>query len=133
MEVFLRSDKACESKIRKRGQHGSYSYVHSIRIRGNDNYKHELKKPITARDFNILSEQKDEKKRPLVKIRKSFIYIQQLYVIDSVELANKKTIHLLRFDTQAKDEKEIHIPPFLKVMKEVSDEKEYSSYALANK
>jgi hypothetical protein len=133
VEVFLRSEEGCESKIRKRGQHGSYTYVHSLRIRGNDNYKHELKKPITARDFNILYQQKNENKRPLTKIRKCFIYIQQLYVIDSVELPNKKTIHLLRFDTQAKDEKEVHIPPFLKVLKEVSDDREYSSFMMAEK
>ena len=133
VEVFLRSEEGCESKIRKRGQHGSYTYIHSLRIRGNDNYKHELKKPITARDFNILYQQRNEQRRPLVKIRKCFIYIQQLYVIDSVQLANNKMAHLLRFDTQAKDEKEVHIPPFLKVLKEVSDEREFSSFVMAEK
>ena len=132
--MFLRSgEEGCESKIRKRGQNGSYTYIHSLRIRGDDNHKHELKKPITARDFNILCEQRDEKRRPLNKVRKCFIYIQQLYVIDSVEITNKKRVSLLRFDTQAKDEKEVHMPPFLNVIKEVSDDKEYSSYVMASK
>ena len=131
VEVFLHSEDGCESKIRKRGQHGSYTYVHSLRIRGDDNFKHELKKPITARDFNILWQQKDDTKRPLNKSRKCFIYIQQLYVIDSIEDQNKKKIHLLRFDTQAKDANDVYIPPFLKVLKEVSDEKEFSSFFLS--
>lgn len=131
MEVFLRSVDGCENKIRKRGQHGNFSYTHSLRIRREDNNKHELKKPITARDFNILYEQRDETRRPLNKFRKCFIYFQQLFVIDSLEMPNKKTIHLLRFDTQAKDDKDLMMPPFLKIIKEVSEDNNYSSFIIS--
>lgn len=47
-------------------------------------------------------------------------------------MTNKKTLHLLRFDTQAKDDKGVIMPPFLKIIKEVSEDNHFSSYIIAN-
>ena len=45
--------------------------------------------------------------------------IFRLYVIDSIKHKNNSVIEILRFDTQAKDEKFV-IPPFCKILKEVT-------------
>lgn len=49
----------------------------SITEKKEDGYKLETKKILTARDFNIMISQKDEKRTPLEKERKSFIWNQQ--------------------------------------------------------
>ena len=98
-----------------------------------DGYKLETKKILTAREFNIMLSQKDEKRSPLEKERKSFIWNHQyinkqffflnevfrLYVIDSIKLKNNEVVEILRFDTQAKDEIFV-IPPFCRIIKEVT-------------
>ncbi len=74
-EVFLTSEENYENKIRKRGQHEVFTYMHSLRIKNkNSNEKHDIKKAITARDYNILYEQRDMNKKPLLKERKCFIW-----------------------------------------------------------
>jgi len=76
-ELFLPSKDDVEIKIRKRGQNGTYTYMSSISERKNDGYLLETKKILTAREFNIMISQKDEKRMPLEKERKSFIWNQQ--------------------------------------------------------
>ncbi len=74
----MKSEPGALSKIRKRGQRGTYTYIHSVRYRGEKlAEKVEVKKPIGARDYMILFEQRDESKNPVFKDRKCFIWEKQ--------------------------------------------------------
>ncbi len=74
-EVFLKSEENYENKIRKRGQHGVFTYTHALRIYNkNTHEKQDIKKQITARDYNILFEQRDLSKKILKKQRKCFFW-----------------------------------------------------------
>lgn len=90
--------------------------MHSLRYISKENERNELKKPITARDYMLLLEQRDESKKTLLKKRLCFIWEKQYYILDVVL---EKDIHLLRFDTQTHDEK-VRIPDFLEVEAEVT-------------
>ena len=77
-EIFLRkNDDNVERKIRKRGKHHAFTYLHSILIKNKQGYHHEVKKILSAREFNILLSQKDENLKSLEKERKSFIWNHQ--------------------------------------------------------
>ncbi len=43
-----------------------------------DGHRNETKKILSARDYNILLSQKDDNYKPLEKVRKCFIWRQQL-------------------------------------------------------
>ena len=62
-EIFLKSAEGIQSKLRKRGQGESFSFMHSLRNTTNENERNEIKKPITGRDFMVLLLQKMRKKR----------------------------------------------------------------------
>ena len=76
-EIFLKSAEGIQSKLRKRGQGETFSYMHSLRNTLKDNERNEIRKPITARDFMFLSEQRDENKKILQKKRLCFIWEKQ--------------------------------------------------------
>lgn len=120
-EIFLKSAEDVQSKLRKRGQGETFSYMHSLRYVGKDGERNELKKPITARDYMLLLEQRDDSKKVLSKKRLCFIWEKQYYIIDIIS-ENNKEVHLLRFDTQTIDEK-VKIPDFLDVVNEVTGKK----------
>lgn len=115
-EVFLKSAEGVQSKLRKRGQGETFSYMHSLRYISKENERNELKKPITARDYMLLLEQRDESKKTLQKKRLCFIWEKHYYILDVVL---QKDLHLLRFDTQTHDEN-VTIPDFLEVEEEVT-------------
>lgn len=54
--------------------------MHSVRNTSNDDERNEIRKPITARDYLALIEQKDENKKVLLKKRICFIWEKQ-YII----------------------------------------------------
>jgi len=72
----LKSPVGIQSKLRKRGQGATFSYMHSYRNTIHEE-THEIKKPITARDYNALLEQKDESKKVLHKKRSCLIWEKQ--------------------------------------------------------
>lgn len=76
-EIFLPSSSNVETKIRKRGQNGTFTYVSTVTEKRNDGSRLETKKILTAREYNIMVSQKDGKRAPLEKDRKSFIWNQQ--------------------------------------------------------
>jgi hypothetical protein len=78
IEVFLPSSSNVETKIRKRGQNGTFTYMSTVTEKKGDGSRLETKKILTAREFSIMISQKDEKRAPLEKDRKSFIWNQQL-------------------------------------------------------
>ena len=56
------------------------------------------------------------------------ISLYRYYIIDIIHL--EKELHLLRFDTQTKEE-ESKIPDFLQIVAEVTDDKDFSSFNIA--
>ena len=67
--------------------------------------------------------------RQLKKVRQCFIYEQQYFMVDTFCNVDGSP-SLLRIETTLQ-EKEIKIPPFVKVLKEVTSDIKYSSRAMA--
>jgi len=97
--------------LRRSGKEDTYIYTHEIRFIKN-NERIVKKRQITPREFISLQESQGcSPIVPLQKIRISFIYLRQYFMIEQfLNVENKPS--LLRIET-TKGEKEIRIPPFL--------------------
>ena len=131
-EVYLlKPNKECiECKIRSRGKEDSFTYIQETRsiINGEEII---MKRQITAREYIQLLDQKDGSMKQIDKKRHCFIFKNQNFVVDVFsDIEGRPTI--LRIETHEKSD-EVEIPPFVKVLREVTDDKEYATYEMAQK
>lgn len=57
-------------------------------------------------------------------------FFNRVFILDVVKISETKNINILRIDTQERDQS-FQIPNFIKVVKEVTGDSDYSNYGLA--
>ena len=88
------------------------------------------KRQITAREYiELLEQQRDPQVRQINKFRQCFIFDSQYFQVDTFINVDGQP-SLLRIDTTL-EQNEINIPPFVKVIREVTDEDEYATFRMA--
>jgi len=139
-DTFLRShDPKLERKLRKRGLKDSFIYIYSttqynkprdeMTDKDFENDGVECKRQITAREYILLFEEKDPKRKTLEKVRQSFVYEGELFCIDTF-LDGKNSFSLLNIEA-TKDLAGIKMPSFISIEKDVTDKLEYTTYNVA--
>jgi thymidylate kinase len=131
------SSQRIEEKIRRRGQKDSFSYTQSVTLYNYDfvnasqyiNDGIETKKQITAREYLFLMERKDKSRVTLEKWRQCFLWEGQHYFIDTF-LNVGGGFSLLMIEKNI-DVKNLNLPPFIKIKKDVTDLRNASSFELA--
>jgi CYTH domain-containing protein len=91
----------------------------------------ELEKEISKYEYEKALKKGDPKKFALQKTRFVFKFDNQIFELDVF----KKPLNglaILEIELKSKKDK-VKLPPFLKVIKEVTDDNRYSNYNLANK
>ncbi|CAI2366528.1 unnamed protein product [Moneuplotes crassus] len=130
-EFFLTSPPNMEVKIIQKGDMRSFNYTLETKVFKEDQCT-TRKKQISSRDFiQMIHEKQDDTKIELEKTRMSFIYKNQFFVIDTFENIEGRP-SLLRIETE-NDVEKVERPTFIKFIREVTDEEEYSTYNMANK
>lgn len=85
---------------------------------------------ITPRDYvQYVTERKDGGRQKLNKMRQSFIFRKQHIVIDTL-LNVENTPSILRIETE-KTNKAIVYPPYIEILREITDEDTYQSYNMS--
>ncbi|EAR87420.1 AAA domain protein (macronuclear) [Tetrahymena thermophila SB210] len=123
-EAFLKTDSEKNEfeKIRKRGQNNAFSYVHTVRQKSsNKEMRCEVKNIITAREYINLFEKRDTTLNIIKKTRIAFIYDKLSYILETF-----KGNTLLRYETVS-SETQPKLPPFIKITKEVTDDKSFTT------
>ena len=111
------------------GKNDSFNYNHEIRYYQN-NERIVKKRQISAREYiELFESQRDPSMKQLKKFRQCFIYEQQYFMVETFCNVDGAP-SLLRIET-TKEHKEIKIPPFVKVLKEVTEENLYASSTMA--
>ena len=138
-DTFLESNKPnVEVKVRKRGQNGSYfyqlyttTYPRDADIGKEDwqNDGNEVKKQISPQEYLTLLATKDKQRDTLQKVRKSFFWKGHYIFIDT--FLNCNGGFSLLFCDKALTMSDLKLPSTITVDREVSQDKEYSSYNLA--
>ena len=118
-----------ENFIRKVGKNDSFNYNHEIRFYQN-NERIVKKRQISAREYiELFEQQRDPTMKQLQKLRQCFIYEQQYFMVESFCNVDGAP-SLLRIET-TKEGKEIKIPPFVRVLKDVTEDSRYASSTMA--
>lgn len=71
-----------QARLRKRGQKGHWSYIHTIRRPHPNGQYVEVKTQMTARDYNNLLNQADDAHFKIIKTRRCFLVNNQYFQLD---------------------------------------------------
>jgi CYTH domain-containing protein len=106
------------------------TYWHTKKTLIETGVNREVENQISKEQYDKFLEKADPKKDPISKVRYTFDYNGQDFELDI--FPKKKGMIILELELNSKDQK-IELPPWLEITKEVTEEKHYSNYQLADK
>lgn len=130
-QVYLVSTDGTSSRIRKRGQRGSYIYTHTSKKNIGVGQNIEVERMVTSREYNSLLSQADRTKNKICKKRYCFIWNERYFELDYfIKPSSIYGLVMLEVELDNIDE-EIDFPPFIKIIKDVTGLKSYSNSELS--
>ena len=128
IQHYLRSDGGYERRIRMRERDDGimYIYTEANYISGNERVK--VDRVLTERQYKDFFHQIDPELNVIDKTRYSFIHDKLFYKLDVFNFDTSRGI--LSVDQPA-DGHDVVLPDYIKVIKEVTDDKNYKNYYLA--
>ncbi|KAJ2952574.1 hypothetical protein O0L34_g6897 [Tuta absoluta] len=136
---YLQSDvRKAQARLRKRGQKGHWSYIHTIRKIHPTGQTVEVRTQLTHRDYLNLLPQRDDAHFTIFKKRRCFIYNNQYYQLDIYrQPTHPRCRGLILLETYSAYENQeqlvASLPSFLTIVKEVTGDPAYSMYNLSLK
>ncbi|KAL1488439.1 hypothetical protein ABEB36_014911 [Hypothenemus hampei] len=133
---YLQSNSPNQVRLRKRGQKGYYSYIHTVRRQNQPGDQViEVKTQINHRDYINLLTQKDNSHFTIYKKRRCFIFENQYFQLDIYEQPShprcRGLILLETYSALEAEEIQHKLPTFLKIEREVTGNPDYSMYNLS--
>ncbi|XP_026461474.1 TRPL translocation defect protein 14 [Ctenocephalides felis] len=126
-----------QARLRKRGQRGHWSYIHTIRRPKVHGQSVEVKTQITHRDYINLLSQRDDAHFTIYKKRRCFLVNNQYYQLDIYrEPSHPRCKGLMLLETYtalADDQLAKTLPKFLQIEREVTGNPDYSMFNLSLK
>lgn len=128
------ASRMLQSRLRKRGRKGKWSYIHTIRKQVSGQVI-EVKTPLTHRDYLNLISQEDPNHIPVHKTRRCFLYQNQYFQLDIYkEPCHQRCKGLMLLETYTtlslEDLKE-RLPPFLNLGPVVTGDPAFSMFNLS--
>lgn len=128
------ASRTMQSRLRKRGRLGKWSYIHTIRKQVSGQVI-EVKTPLTHRDYTHLLDQQDPLHLTVNKIRRCFLYNNQYFQLDIY----KEPCHprcrglmlLETYSTLSPQELMDRLPKFLNLDEEVTGDPAFSMFNLS--
>jgi hypothetical protein len=128
--LMLSSEEQIDTVVRKIGKNDSFIYYHETKVMQNQE-RIVKKRQITAREYIELLEQKDRDKKVIKKLRQCFIYEQQYFMVDTFLNVKGFPFSIMRIET-TKEAQQIKIPPFVWVLREVTEEDVYETRQISD-
>uniref|UniRef100_A0A1L8DCH7 NadR/Ttd14 AAA domain-containing protein n=1 Tax=Nyssomyia neivai TaxID=330878 RepID=A0A1L8DCH7_9DIPT len=134
-DYLLSTGSRVQARLRKRGQKGHWSYIHTIRRPHPNGQYVEVKTQMTARDYNNLLAQADASHFKIIKTRRCFLVNNQYFQLDIYkEPCHTRCLGLILLETYTSLEGkalEECLPKFLNIKKEVTGDPHYSMFNLS--
>jgi len=128
------ASRTMQSRLRKRGRMGKFSYIHTIRKQYGGQMI-EVKTPLTHRDYSHLLDQQDPQHLTVNKIRRCFMYNNQYFQLDIYKdpcHPRCRGLMLLEtYTTLSKAEFKERLPKFFNVDQEVTGDPAFSMFNLS--
>ena len=128
IQTYLNSNEDEEVRVRQRGYNGNYIYTQTTKRNINDISRVELEKRLTKDEYINLLMNADTSKHPIRKTRYCLIYKNQYLEIDIYPFWDDKAIVEIELNNE---EQQIELPKQLKLIKEVTNDKNYKNSELA--
>ena len=129
-QIYLPSVHGVTHRIRRRLTAGKSIYTETIKTRLSSMSCIEEEKEIPKEEYSRLKGMRDRNRRIVKKNRHTFVYGEQTFEIDIYPFRKNSCV----METELKSEMDRPaIPPFIKVVKEVTGDHRYSNAALAKK
>lgn len=128
-QTYLQDEDATKGmRVRKRGVPGRYSYTQTYKEDITAVKRIEIEKELTEAEYKELLKKADPRLSPIKKERHCFTYKNQAFELDIYPFWKEHAILELELNVE---EQEIHLPPFIRVIKEVTRDLRYRNYSLA--
>jgi len=130
-QTYLLPDDDEEVRVRKRGQNGHYIYFLTRKRTLHGNSRIETERQITPSEYVQYLAQADTDRTTIHKRRTSFVWESRYFELDTFVSPNLP-FSLLEIEDAERHE-DIAFPPFIKVVEDVTDNKEFYNSSLAKK
>ena len=117
-----------EVRDRQRGANGSYIYFKTIKKKITDTTRIEIEERLSQAEYLKLLMEADTSMHQIRKTRYCLTYNSQYFEIDIYPFWKDQAIVEIEL---LNEKEEIQMPKFLKVIKEVTDDKSYKNASLA--
>jgi len=130
IQTYLKSEDGEETRVRQRGENGHYIYVKTTKRSVSDVKRIEVEERLTQEEYLRLLMDADPDCRPIRKTRYCLTHENQYFEIDVYPFWKDRAIMEIELsDEQA----EIKFPAGIRVLREVTQEKEFKNAALARR
>ena len=129
VQTYLQTDDDSETRIRQRGKDGSYVYTVTTKRKVSDIQREEVERRITEREYLTLMMSSDTQLKQVKKTRYLLTYDNRYYEIDVYPFSKNRAICEIEL---ADENEKVELPPFIKIIREVTDDKKFSNFALAS-
>ncbi|XP_033627670.1 TRPL translocation defect protein 14-like isoform X1 [Asterias rubens] len=132
-DYLVSSSGGTKARLRKRGQKGIYTYMHTVCHPEITKQAITIRTPITSKQYQILLAQREPTRYQVVKTRRCFVWNDQYFQMDIYREPDNdrcKDLVLLETYTTLKGN-DLKLPEFLKISKEVTADKDYSMFNLS--
>lgn len=128
-QTYLTAEPNTEARLRRRGWQGKYVYVHTTKKRISPTEQLETERQISQNLYQSLLQQADPYRKTIHKVRRSFIWRGQYFELDTFL---EPTSCLVILETKGIGKGEgVNLPPFLRVVKDITGDTAYYNYNIA--
>ncbi len=128
-QTYLLTPDGSEARVRKRGQHGAFTFTHTSKRPVRAGERIEIERPISPREYEAHLAQADPARQPIRKTRCAFLYANHYFELDRF-LSPHPGLQLLELEVDDLSHP-VTLPPFLEIDREVTGEPAFTNHVLA--
>lgn len=123
-----------QTRIRKSGQGGIWSYSYAVREKLADGQYLETRTQVDRREYSMLMKTVDSAHFTIYQKRRCFIWKNRYFRLDIYEEpCNPSCRGLILLSTRSIDDQDLVVPSFIKVERDVTSDQSYSMFNLSMK
>lgn len=128
-QIYLHTNEpGAETRVRKRGQNGSFVHYRTVKKTISPGVRSEVEHIIGADEYRWSLQLKRSRTRTIRKKRTCFVFEDQYFEYDRFIVP--KGLHLLEIELTDKNQR-LTLPPFIRVVQEVTGDPQYTNAALS--
>ena len=127
-QTYLSSPKGVTNRVRKRVYRDKVSFTQTKKVRIDKISAYEDEREITENEYSALLLEIKEGTAPVIKDRHAFNYLGQIFEVDIYPQWTKTAIMETELDNR---DKEVVMPPFINIVREVTGASGYSNAAMS--